>query len=328
MQKARHSIQETGLVLLYLGLGVASALLWYRIITYRLQFVPYLQLPPGLSVPQLENWHREMIAGQADAPNQYRALTPWIVQYLVLPLNLWATIYDAYAVVRALFTGLALLAFDRYLRQWFARGAAAAGALCLAAVIPFTYYAVFQESDPLNLLVLVLAFICLGRGRDVWLFPLVLIGTLNRETTLMIPAMYVLTRWREERTGKVLLRGALLTLGWAAVFGGLHALYGARPAYAEAIMWGKNLRSATPTLYALVLFGVLWALPWAAPKEAPALLRRGRWLVLPFLLLHYVVAEVREVRLFLPLTPIVIPLSWWVLFPEAVLKPTPERGRR
>lgn len=327
----RFSAQEVGLIVLYLGLGAASALLWYRIITYKLHFLPYLQLPPDVRVPLLEDWHREMITGNAPSPNQYRALTPWLVQYLVLPLGLSATIYDAYAIVRAVFTGLTLLFFDRYLRAWFSRSAAAAGALCLAAVIPFTYYAVFQESDPLNLLVLVLAFLALTRNRDVWLIPLVLVGTLNRETTLLIPAVYALARWGEEPPRKVIRHTALLTLCWVVVFGGLHYLYGHRPAYTDAIMWERNLRSPTPTLYACLLFGVLWVLPWLAPKDAPLLLRRTRWLIPPFVAFHYVVAVVQEVRLFLPLAPIIIPLSWWVLLPETIKEPArraPPKSRR
>ena len=87
-------------------------------------------------------------------------------------------------------------------------------------------------------------------------------------------------------------------------------------------MWDQNLTSFLLTLFAFLLFGVLWVLPWRAMKEAPQLLRRSLWLLPPFVLLHYVVAVVQEVRLFLPLAPIIIPLSWWVLFPEAHLHMT------
>ncbi len=320
--KKRAGIGEIALVLFYAGLGFASALLWFRLLTSGMKFLPYLSPDLQAQVPRLDQWHQDMVSGAAPAPNQYRILTPWFVEYVLLRLAPGASVYGAYMVARALFTGLTLWCFDRYLRAWFSRGAAAAGALCLAAVIPFTYFAVFQESDPLNLLVVVAAFWCLTRKRDACLIPLVLVGTLNRETTLMIPAVYALARWGEEPGRKVALHTALLTLCWAAVFGGLHVGFGPRANYTEAIMLRQNLASFMPTLFAFLVFGVLWVLPWLAPKEAPALLRRSLWLVPPFVALHYIVAVVQEVRLFLPLAPILIPLSWWVLFPEARLTAT------
>ncbi len=317
--KKRYPTQETALLLLYLGLGVGSALLWHYLMNAGLR---YLELLKQFQVPvnpdsYLDTWHDKMLAGQAAAPNQYRALTPWLVQYLVQPLHLTSTIYGAYAVLRGLLVALTLWCFDRYLRTWFSRPAAAAGALCLAALIPFTYFAVIQESDPLNLLVIVLGFLAIARKRDLWLFPLMLVGTLNRETTLLLPAEYFLARWKEEPSGRVISRTALLTACWAVVFTGLHLAYGHRANYTEQIMWDSNLATAMPTLRAFVFLGVLWVLPWFAPKDTPPLLRRTLWLVPPFVALHYIVAVVQEVRLFLPLLPILLPLSWWVLFPEA-----------
>ncbi len=317
--KKRYPPQELALLLLYLGLGVGSALLWHYLMTSGLKYVDLLkqfQVPLNADA-FLDTWHDKMLAGQAAAPNQYRVLTPWLVQYLVQPLHLTGTIYGAYAVLRGLFVALTLWCFDRYLRTWFSRSAAAAGALCLAAVIPFTYFAVIQESDPLNLLVIVLGFLAIARKHDAWLFPLMLVGTLNRETTLLLPAVYFLARWKEEASGKVILRTVLLAACWAVVFAGLRLRYGHHANYTEQIMWGQNVASALPTLRAFIFLGVLWILPWLAPKDTPVLLRRTLWLVPPFVALHYIVAVVQEVRLFLPLAPILIPLSWWVLFPEA-----------
>lgn len=318
-RKSPLTIQSVGLFLLYLGLGFASAQLWVRIVTYGLRF-----LPPG-EMPPLYAWHEEMLSGRAGAPNQYRILTPWLADLL------WqgqGDLYARYFFLRGLFTGLSFWVFDRYLRAWFTPSAAAGGALALAAVIPFSYFAVHQESDPLNLLVFAAAFWAMAVGRDLWLVPLMLVGTLNRETTAMLPVVYLLARWGQEAPRRVLGRAALLAACWVVVYGGLRIGYGHRPYYTEVVMLEKNLASLLPTGFALLFLGVLWFLPWFAPKDAPPLVRRSLWLAPPFVALQYVVAVVQEVRLFLPLTPILIPLSWWVLFPEAALKPAPERERR
>ncbi len=230
-------------------------------------------------------------------------------------------------LLRALATGLALFFFDRYLRVWFRPGAAAAGALALAAVLPFTYLRVVQESDPINLLVFVLAFWAMAEDRDSTLLPLVAIGTLNREATALIPAVYLLARWGQRPARQVLGRAVALALAWGVVYLGLIALYGRRDYYCDVLMWELNVASWGPTVSVVLLFGVLWILAVSGARRAPVLLRRALWLLPPYLVLHYVVAMVNEVRLFLPYAPVIIPLSWWWLFPEGLKEPSAQSPR-
>ena len=255
-----------------------------------------------------------MIYATAPAPNQYRPLTPWAVELLcrVLPGH---SLHTAYILFRGLVTGLTLLVFDRYLRTWFRPGASAAGALCLGAIIPFTYLRVVQESDPVSLLVFVLAFWALARERDAYLFPLVLVGTLNRETTAMIPAVYALARWGAAPLRRIISRTIGLAVSWAAVYGTLLWAYGPRQYYCDVIMVWQNLGSWVPTVCLLLLFGEMWVLPFLGLRRGPTILRRALWLLPPYVVLHCVVARVVEVRLFLPFAPVIIPLSWWMLFP-------------
>jgi hypothetical protein len=124
-----------------------------------------------------------------------------------------------------------------------------------------------------------------------------------------------------------------LGFAWAAVYFGLVALYGRREYYCEILMWPLNVASWGPTISVLLLFGVLWILAVIGARRAPVLLRRALWLLPLYLGLHYVVAMVNEVRLFLPYAPAIIPLSWWWLFPESLVeswqRPSADvRGRR
>jgi hypothetical protein len=298
--------RQTALLLLYLGLGLASALIWVRV----------------ANLPALPAWHVEMITGQAPAPNQYRPLAPWLAEGLrqLLPRN---DVFLTYMLLRALATGLALYFFDRYMRVWFRPAAAAAGALALAAILPFTYLRVVQESDPINLLVFVLAFWAMAEDRDSTLLPLVAIGTLNREATALIPAVYLLARWGQRPAKQVLGRAAALGVAWGAVYFGLLSLYGRRDYYCDVLMWEINVASWGPTVSVVLLFGVLWVVAVIGARQAPILLRRALWLLPPYVALHYVVAMVNEVRLFLPYAPVIIPLSWWWLFPEGLKEPSP-----
>lgn len=301
--------REIALFLVYLAIAAASALVWTRIADMR-----------GLPA-----WHSEMISGIGPAPSQYRPLTPWLAEILkhILPTDYVPLSYFA---VRALGTAFALYFFDRYMRCWFTHGAAAAAAMCLATVLPFTYFRVIQESDTINLLVFVLAFWALASDRDLRLIPLVLIGTLNREATAMIPVIYLLARWRVVPARQVIFRTALLVAAWSAVYGGLRMAYGQRPYYCDFYMLKRNLANWLPTAHVILLFGALWVLAFIGARRGPQLLRRALWLLPPFMILHYVVALVMEVRLFLPLAPVVVPLAWWVLFPQSVREDAAAQG--
>lgn len=297
------------LLLLYLGLGFASGLIWARI----------------ANLAELPSWHSQMIVGSAPAPNQYRPLTPHLVEFVRFFMpdgNLIA----AYFVLRSVVTGVTLFFFDRYLRVWFSKSAAAAGALCLAAIIPFTYFRVVQESDPVNLLVFVLSFWALAKGRDLWLIPLVLVGTLNREAVAMIPAVYLVVRWGREQTARLIWRTAAIGASWAAVYGGLLLFYGRRAYYCDVVMLAQNLSSLLPTIHVFLVFGVIWALAFMAWRQGPEMLRRALWLTPLYVALHYCVAIAQEVRVFLPLAPILIPLAWRALFPREVTV-TAQRAR-
>ncbi|MBN1458184.1 MAG: hypothetical protein JXA57_01520 [Armatimonadetes bacterium] len=296
----RPAAREIWLFLLYLGLGLASGFMWVRL----------------ADLPRLPDWHFEMISGQAEAPNQYRPLTPWLAEVIrrMLP---GGNLYLAYLLLRSLVTGLSLFAFDRYLHVWFRPSAAAAGALALAAILPFTYMPVTQVSDPINLLVFILAFHALAVDRDRHLIPLILIGTLNRETTALLPAVYFLARLGQRPMRQILGNAFVQALCWVVVYGGLRLLYGHREYYCPVIMWEPNTATLQPTLQVFLLYGIIWIAAVVGARTGPVILRRAMWLLPFYLALHYVVAMCHETRLYLPYAPVLIPLTWWILFPES-----------
>lgn len=326
----RFTSEGVGIIFVYLGIGAVSALVWGHL----------------ANLPVLPSWHAEMVGGSAPAPNQYRPLTPWLAHLLMLLMPGGGLIADylrqlygvprevmgvvaAYITLRGVTTALTLIAFDRYLRTWFSPAAAAAGSLALAAILPFTYLRVVQESDPINLLVFTLAFWALAKERDPLLIPLVFVGAFNRETVALIPALYFAARLGRRPLPEVLRRTAAIAAAWAVAYIPLvYLLYGRREYYCDVVMLSSNLSSWPPTARVVLLFGALWVLAVMAARRAPLLLRRALWLLPPYLILHYVVALVLEVRLFLPYAPVIIPLAWWILFPEA-LSQEPERvGKR
>jgi hypothetical protein len=309
-----------GVVLCYLGVGIVNAVVWAR----------------AACLGLLSPWHEAMISGTAPAPDQYRILTPVLAELLshLMPHHaafyspVWGIralglcdAYEGYLLLRAAATALTLIFFHAYLRTWFRREAACAATFCLGALMPLSYLNIVRQSDPVNVLVFVLAFWALARRRDRLLLPLVVLGTANRESALMLVALYAVVRWGALPARQLAWRTAGLFASWAAVYGGLLLGYGWHTYYyAYPIALGQNLNSWVPTLHLVLLFGALWVLALTAHGRwrVPPMLKRAIWLVPAYLALHYVVACVYEVRLFLPLAPIIIPLALWVMFPEAI----------
>lgn len=287
------------MLLFYVSIGCASALIWTRI----------------AALYSLSGWHASMLSSTAPAPNQYRPLTPWLAEMLrmVLPGH---NLFLAYTALRSLVTGSTLFFFDRYLQTWFSPAAATGGTLMLAVVLPFTYLPVVQESDPINLLIFTLAFWAMVKGQDLLLIPIILIGTLNRETTAMLPAVFFLGNLGVKPIRKLVYKTFILVFCWCLVYGGLRLFYGQRSYYTDVIMWKNNIASLSPSIQVLLLYGMVWVLSLFGARSGPLLLRRAILLLPFYLALHYIIALVDETRLFLPWAPVVIPLAWLILFPS------------
>ncbi len=259
------------------------------------------------------SWHNAIIANQGPYPEQYRFLSFFLAEGLMrlgLPFD-WA-----HAALRWLFTSASLFVFYRYLTAWFDPLVALLGYFMFAAVLPFTYlFYGMQVTDPLNMLVFLLAFWAIRDGKDAWLFPLVVLGMLNRETVLMIPLLYACVRFDQTSPRRWLWRAAVLAIIAAAIYAGLRFVFGLKAPYAPSGLgavsgfWHRNAARWTGWVQALAFFNLALLYAWRHLERRPVFLRRALLLVPPFLAIHLSVGNLREIRLFLPLLPVLIPLT-------------------
>ncbi len=75
-------------------------------------------------------------------------------------------------------------------------------------------------------------------------------------------------------------------------------------------------------LLPIYLFGALWLLPLWGWRRLPTVLRAGLVLVPVFLAIVVVVGGLNEPRQLMPLYPILVPSSLFVLFPGALAQAT------
>lgn len=266
---------------------------------------------------ELAAWHESLVAGTALAPTQYRVLTSFVVE-VTRRSFLWhaaerafdVNLTDAYTLVFASCLFVTLPLFYAYVRVWLDHGEAlfACAFLSVLACVGNAPGCI-AVTDFGNLLAVVAALYYLRAGRDAHLLWIVPLAALNRESSLVIVLYFLAVRSQASgATRRRLGMAAALSFLWAAVYGGLHIFYGSRPMFCDLVMLKTNLRDPAAWTLATLFFVMPAVLAWRGKAESDPFLRRALMVAVPYLLLHCVIARVREVRLFLPLMPVVVPL--------------------
>jgi hypothetical protein len=273
--------------------------------------------------------HVRILEHRGDAPWGYRLLVPYTAEALrtaqagALPDKLpgpkrtralSVPLERSYLALRfSFFFGL-FVAFHAWLRHWFDDVSAFAGTSLLAAVHgpSFANYW-FQPASALDFALWTGAGVALQRSADRWVPLVLLIGALNRETSVFIVLIYGAMRFGTVSHGALLARMAGLGVLWAVPQGLIRwwvgplgwAGRGATPVdYLTA-----NLTNPDWLTYAAFFWGVLWVVPVFAWKNTPPVLRRLTVVLLPYIALQFLFGRIREVRLFLPLGLVLIPIG-------------------
>jgi hypothetical protein len=173
----------------------------------------------------------------------------------------------------------------------------------------------FQPWSLLETALFTVALLLIYRNRYMLLCPLIALATLNRETALFIPLAFLFTRFdiRRPQSWKLLVSFAIYICIWFATFMGLRYSLGPAPhilTLAEIVVW--NLQAPHPMeaiVHVGLFLGFFWIFALLGFRNAPAFCRRAV-LVVPLYLVTVLVWGVwYEVRLLMPLYPIVIPLG-------------------
>jgi len=251
--------------------------------------------------------HIQAIHGTVRPPLRYRPLSFWMTEVVSRATGVPFLFTDFY--LRMVFLFLCSLALHGYLRRWLDLPRTVLGVVFFFALMPAVYWQGFHKLyDFTNLLVFIAGYWLIRDRRDGWLGPLLAVGMLNRETAVMLVAVYFFVRWGEMPGRKLLVRTGLLGLLCIGVYVGLRLAYG----YESWYHWHElreNPFDLETYLYPLLFFSAFWVLAFLDWKTKPRFLRRAMLMTPLFFAIHFVVGYVREVRLFLPLLPLFIALG-------------------
>ena len=278
----------------------------------------YARGPGDETLAARRDIHRGILNQTTRVPDRYRWLAAAIVE---LPTRLLATAmpyevaFDRASTVfyLAAFTAL-LWSLFAYLRLWFTDEQALIGALIVACTIRITLrqhdYAPYSY---LEASLFALGLLAIARRWLVLFYGLVTLAAFNRETGIFLVALYVATNSWSRQTAS---HGAALLLIWGAIFAGTRIVGGEAERYwsLERVL-NTNLSQPGLAAFNITLFlGAFWWLALRGWHAAPEFVRRSARVAPIYLFTVAVWGIWWEVRLLMPIYPIVVPLALSCLF--------------
>lgn len=252
-------------------------------------------------------WHDSMLRGTQGAPNRYRVLSPWIAEGLH---RLGLSVFDAYTLLHFVAFAALGVALDHLWRRWLGPLERLVGVLLVMLSLALSYVPVIQPSDALNALFFALAADALASRRWTRLAILAAVASLNKQTAVFLAPLVFFqefvdreTPW-PRRVGLALLRGGVVFACVAVVQGALRMSLGRSDYYTDLWQYRANVRWMSESLagWNFVWMSVLpTALVFATWRRQPRLLHAYA-LTMPFFVLgHFLIAIVAEVRVFTPM---------------------------
>lgn len=277
------------------------------------------------------------------APHQYRMLIYWLVfiidKIISLILNIFFDFSEYYEILKILFihkilliliTWICLILIYKYFSIWFSSSLSIIGMSLIGFILIIgeswgvTYanashaQSYISGEDVLNLLFITLSFKSIYEKQTKYLFVIIPIATLNRGTIAIIIPFYLLYNLfllkQENKTlkeyFKPLLYTLLMVVEFFTIYFLLRILIGDLPYWGDLIRIQQNLQTFSEwwIIHGILIFPFLFYIAIFGLHEDLKVFHKLSLLIpIPFYILHFTIAMMREVRLFIPLYLIYIP---------------------
>jgi hypothetical protein len=257
--------------------------------------------------------HQGILKHTARAPDRYRWLAAAIVEppiQLLAPSMGYERAFDRVSTVFyvAAITGM-LWSLFAFLRVWFGDEAALIAALVAACTLRITMrqhdYAPYSFLEPTFV---ALALLAMVQRKEIWLGILIALASFNRETAVFLVPLYLVTSdWSRRAWIRTVVYGAI----WAAIFIGVRAVSGDAERYWTVTrVFQTNLSQPQLAIANLaMLLGAFWLFAALGWRSAPQFVRRASLIIPAYVVTVAVWGIWWEVRLLMPLYPIIFALA-------------------
>lgn len=272
--------------------------------------------------------HYEILNGQALSPYNYRVLVPFITEsFSKLLSNFEFISYKqswllAYILYDYLCITLFLFTLFLFLRQWHSFTMSLSGVMFCAALLPISlrdHY--FQPWSLLEAGLFCAALLATLKKRYLLILGITIVASLNRITGLFVPFIYLLgtldMKATIEKINRKILSQFLKFIGLIVVSISIAILLRYIQGFSASIhtiseIWKMNTSpyNLLVALFHITLFaGVVWIFALLGLRHADKFTRQEALLVPIYLVPVIIFGVWKEVRLLMPLYPIIISLG-------------------
>lgn len=269
-------------------------------------------MTPAWTNGQLAHNHQSLLDFTFTNNEQSRLFQYYVPEFFVQTIGY--SVEDAYILQRRLFTFLSFALFFLYARKWLSKELAFLAVMLLAVTMPFTFQNHLQESASLLMVTFVLALWAIREKKDIWFALILLIGAVNNETMLFLPAVYFFDRFERfdfKHIIRISLRMFLIILPAFAVVAYIRYLTRDAPHLGGAYHLPRNIALIR---IPILLYHILWVLAFLKMSKKPRFLQRALWAVPLFIIPHMITGIITETRQMLPLAYIIFPSALMYLF--------------
>ena len=258
-------------------------------------------------------------SGAIGGPFVYRLFVPWFIE-LAQQIS-GVSLLTAFTFGNFLFCALALFGMSIFSGASFSKYTRLASVASISAYLLFTQaqitgVTIFEGQDVLNLAVMLLGVHLISKRKFWWLAILIPLGIINRETPLFLLIPMVYLAWKEKNWKPTIL--AIVTSIGVYLAIRLIVVDPAHNGWMLFDKMSKNIPGLNPkdlflslksNLYVLLYFFPVIALFLLGKKMKSPLFTGIQLMSVCFIIVHYFVGTVIELRLFLPLIGILLPFA-------------------
>ncbi|MBI5574006.1 MAG: tetratricopeptide repeat protein [Elusimicrobia bacterium] len=250
--------------------------------------------------------HNLVTSGNAPAPVQYRILTYYLAELFI---KCGLSFKLSYLFLRFLFTLSGALLLHLFLSKWLKTVICIIGVLFFFSAVPLTYLNYYmQPADMPNLSFFLIGYILIEKRKDSLFAVLLFISMLNRETPVLLPLIWLFYRYDELPIKALVTKFVLFIAISTGAYLMLRVIYTVKQYYSFSSYFWYNTKHINSYIYAFLFFGyplIYLASVWKNTK-IPKFLKRALLFVPFFVIVHWTMSIVAEVRLWLPIFPLVI----------------------
>lgn len=271
-------------------------------------------------VSQPENILDAVFYGTALAPNLYRVLVSYLAFFLrsIVPNLSWL---DSARIWNFVFIVSTFPLFHMYINKWFKRKISFLITITFGCLLPISFQFDYP-SDFLGLVVFIIGYMLIRDKKEFFLYPLIFLATLNRETAVFLVLAYFVSNVRKKDFLRVAVRSFILFIFWLIPFIGLRAIRGIKPYRCSFFMISSNIKEMGRTFlldgrfFDLLFFLFLFILIYIVfgQERENSFLKRNIITAAIIFAIGFCIALIGEIRIFYPILPIIIPLAFYPLF--------------